>query len=163
MSTTWRSGRTSEPWGRSWPVTKTLAPQRAGPGARYHELIGRFPLRPIRSDAELDLAIETVNSLVDLEELDPDESDYLDVLSELVHKYESEHHPIPPVSDADVLRHLIEARESTQSRVAAETGISESTVSEVLAGKRKLNRRHIEALSRHFRVSPAVFLSEPER
>ncbi len=144
-------------------MANTLAPQRAGPGGRYHELIGRFPLRPIRSDAELDLAIETVNSLVDLEALDQDESDYLDVLSDLVHKYESQHHPIPPVSDADMLRHLIEARETTQASVAAETGISESTVSEVLAGKRKLNRRHIEALSRHFHVSPAVFILGPRR
>ncbi len=144
-------------------MAKTLAPQRAGPGGRYHALIGRFPLRPILSDAELDLAIETINSLIDLEVLDQDESDYLDVLSDLVHKYESERHPIPPVSDADMLRHLIEARETTQARVAAETGISESTVSEVLAGKRKLNRRHIEVLSRHFHVSPAVFISEPGR
>lgn len=144
-------------------MPKTFAPQRAGPGGRYHELIDRFPLRPILTDAELDLAIATVNSLLAREELDQDESDYLDVLSDLVHKYESQHHPIPPVSDADMLRHLIEARETTQARVAAETGISESTVSEVLAGKRKLNRRHIEALSRHFHVSPAVFISGPRR
>ncbi len=144
-------------------MAKTLAPQRAGPGGRYHELIGRFPLRPILSDAELELAMESINSLINLEELDQDENDYLDVLSHLVHKYESQQHPIPPVSDAGMLRHLIEASETTQARVAAEAGISESTVSEVLAGKRKLNRRHIEALSRHFHVSPAVFMSEPRR
>jgi HTH-type transcriptional regulator/antitoxin HigA len=133
------------------------------PGDRYLDLIGRFPLRPIRSDEELERAITAIDALIDQDERDRDEEDYLEVLGDLVERYESEHHPMPPVSDADMLRHLIEARETTQARVATETGISESTVSEVLAGKRKLNRRHIEALSRHFKVSPAVFISEPGR
>src|SRR5438046_400745 len=119
---------------------------RAAPGAKsadqYLELVRQFPLRPIRSDAELDRAIAVVNSLVDREELTTDEDDYLEVLGDLVEKYETEHHPIPPVSDADMLRHLIEARGTTQAAVAAETGIAVSTVSEILAGKRGLNRRH---------------------
>jgi HTH-type transcriptional regulator / antitoxin HigA len=33
----------------------------------------------------------------------------------------------------------------------------ESVVSEVLSGKRKLNAKHIEQLSKRFHVSPAVF------
>ena len=66
---------------------------------------------------------------------------------------------MPPVSDADMLRHLIESRGTTQAEVAAEAGIAESTISEILAGKRGMNRRHIEALARHFKVNPAVFIS----
>jgi HTH-type transcriptional regulator/antitoxin HigA len=34
---------------------------------------------------------------------------------------------------------------------------SESIVSEVLSGKRGLNKRHIEKLSRRFKVSPELF------
>ena len=60
-----------------------------------------------------------------------------------------------------MLRHLIEARKTTQARVAAEAGIAESTISAVLAGKRGLSRKHIEALARHFKVNPAVFISVP--
>ena len=37
------------------------------------------------------------------------------------------------------------------------TGIAESTISEVLSGKRKLNRTQIGKLARYFHVSPAVF------
>jgi len=66
---------------------------------------------------------------------------------------------MPPVSGADMLRFLIESQETTQAKVAAEAGIAESTLSEILAGKRELNRKHIEALARHFHVSPAVFMS----
>lgn len=34
-----------------------------------------------------------------------------------------------------------------------------ATISEVLAGKRKFDRKHVEALARSFRVKPAVFLA----
>ena len=104
-------------------------------------------------------AIAMIDSLTDLDARTPDEEDYLDVLGDLVEKYETEHHPLPPLSDADMLRHLIESRETTQAAVAAETGIAESTISEILAGKRGLNRKHIEAFSRHFRVSHLAYLS----
>ena len=56
-----------------------------------------------------------------------------------------------------MIRFLIEAKQVTQSQVAAGTGIAESTVSAVLAGKRKLNRNHIGKLAKYFHVSTAVF------
>jgi HTH-type transcriptional regulator / antitoxin HigA len=128
-------------------------------GGRYLELIHRFFLRPINSDEELDMAIDVINSLLDQETLDQGEADYLDVLGDLVEKYETEHHPIPPVSDSDRLRHLIEAKGTTQAKLADDTGISESTFSAIFRGKRRLNRRHIEVLARYFHVSPSVFIS----
>jgi HTH-type transcriptional regulator / antitoxin HigA len=59
-----------------------------------------------------------------------------------------------------MLRHLIESRETTQARIATETRIAESTISEILKGKRGLNHRHIEVLAKHSKVSPAVFLAK---
>jgi HTH-type transcriptional regulator/antitoxin HigA len=53
----------------------------------------------------------------------------------------------------------IEARGTTQAQVAADTGIAESTISAILAGKRGMTRKHIESLARDFKVKPAVFLS----
>jgi HTH-type transcriptional regulator / antitoxin HigA len=117
------------------------------------------PLRPIRSEKDLQRAISVINSLIDRDALSPDEEDYLDVLGDLVKKYETEHHPQPPVSDAEMLRHRIEARGTTQAQVAAATGIAESTISAILAGKRGMTRKHIESLARYFKVKPAVFMS----
>jgi HTH-type transcriptional regulator/antitoxin HigA len=138
------------------------SPFGPAPGAeatdRHFELVRLFPLRPLRSDAELDAAIAVINSLIDMEELSSGGAVYLEVLGCQVDKYETEHHPMPPVSAADMLRHLIEARETTQCGVASETEIALSTISEILARKRGLNRRHIEAFARYFRVSPAVFI-----
>ena len=126
---------------------------------RYFDLVVKLPLRPIRSDDELGRAIAMVDSLVDLDELDPGERDYLDVLSDLIEKYEAEHDPLPAVSEADMLRHLIEARGVTQLQVAEDTSIAKTTISAILSGKRGLSRNHIVALARYFKVSPAVFIS----
>ena len=120
-------------------------------------IIRRFPLRPLRTDADLDAAVAVVDSLIDQDELSPPEQDYLDVLSDLVEAYEDETIPIKPVGDADMLRLLIEAKGVTQAQAAKQAGIAESTVSEVLAGKRKLNRTQIGKLGRYFRVGPGAF------
>ena len=128
-------------------------------GDRYLELVRQVPLRPIRSEAELDRAIAMIDSLLDQDKRSDDEKDYLDVLSDLVEKYEDEHDPMPPVSGAEMVRFLIDSAETTQAKVASQAGIAESTLSEILAGRRELNRKHIEALARHFHVSPAVFMS----
>lgn len=98
-----------------------------------------------------------VDSLLDQRKLASEEEDYLDVLGDLVERYESEAHPIPPVSDAEMLRHLIEAKGVSQTKISAATGIANSTVSEILKGKRFLNRTHIGKLARYFKVSPEVF------
>ena len=125
---------------------------------RYLELVRRFPLRPLRSDADLDAAVAVIDSLLDQDDLSPPEQDYLDVLSDLVEAYEDEHVPIEPVGDADMLRFLIESKGVTQSQLATEVGIAESTISEVLSGKRKLNRGQIGKLARYFHVEPGVFV-----
>src|SRR5487761_1630180 len=93
----------------------------------YLELIQRFPLRPIRSEKELDRAIEIIDALIDREELDEGEKDYLDVLGDLTERYEAEFYPIEPLSDAAMLAHLIEAKGIPQAKLARETTIAEST------------------------------------
>ena len=123
----------------------------------YLELVRRCPLRPIRSEEELDRAIAVVDELIDRADLTQEERDYLDVLSDLVERYEADAHAIPPASDAEVLAHLIEARGTAQAQVAREVKIAESTISEVLAGRRKLTRGHIARLSRYFGVGPSAF------
>jgi len=123
----------------------------------YLELVLQFPLRPIRSERELNAAVKMVDSLLDRNDLAPEEEDYLEVLGDLVEQYESEAHPIAPVSDVEMLRHLIDAKGVSQRDVSKATGIADSTISEVLKGKRSLNRSHIGKLSKYFGVSPDVF------
>jgi len=55
-------------------------------GGDYLSLIRPFPLRPIRSDGELDAAVEVIDSLLDRDDLNGEEADYLDVLGDLVER-----------------------------------------------------------------------------
>jgi HTH-type transcriptional regulator / antitoxin HigA len=126
---------------------------------RYLDLVRRFPLRPLRSAADLDAAIAIVDGLIDQPNLSAPEQDYLEVLSDLVEAYETENLPIRPVGDAVLMRYLIEHKGVTQAGAAAGSGIAESTISAVLAGKRKLNRTQIAKLARYFHIEPAAFLA----
>ncbi len=131
--------------------------RRGKTGDRYFDLVVRFPLRPIHSDEELEGAVKMVDSLLDRRDLAPEEEDYLEVLGDLIERYESEAHPMAPVSDAEMLRHLIEAKGVSQTEISSATGIADSTISEILKGRRSLNRSHIGKLARYFNVSPDVF------
>ena len=128
---------------------------------RYLQLVQCVPLRPIRSDDELDEAINMVNYLIDREKMNADEKDYLDVLGGLIYDYESKHILFERQPDSGMLRHLIEAKGVSQSQVASDCQIAESTISAVLAGTRKLTRGHICKLSRYFHVESGVFSDEP--
>jgi HTH-type transcriptional regulator / antitoxin HigA len=83
--------------------------------------------------------------------------DLLDLLVPRVEEYERKHHPIPDASGADVLRFLMEQHGLAQGDIP-EIG-TQSVVSEVLSGKRRLNVGQIERLAARFHVSPAVFLA----
>jgi HTH-type transcriptional regulator/antitoxin HigA len=139
-------------------ASSTTKARRAGTLKGYLKLVRLFPLRPIRSETELDRATSVIHSLLDRNQLSAAEQDYLDVLGDLVERYESKHHAIGDVSDAEVLEHLLDARGATQAAVARATGIAESRLSEVLRGKRQLTRAQIIKLATYFHVGPAVFL-----
>jgi HTH-type transcriptional regulator/antitoxin HigA len=136
---------------------RTASSQAGAEQEAYLKLVLKFPLRPLRTDKELDRAITMIDSLIIRGDLDSGEQDYLDILTDIVEKYETDTVPMTPVSDAVMLRHLIDARGITQSKLAAEVKIPMSTISEVLNGKRRLNRNHIAAVCRFFGVSPEVF------
>lgn len=135
----------------------SLRSHRGQANESYLELVRRFPLRPLHDERDLDEAIRMIDALLDRPTLTPPEQDYLDVLSDLVESFEEEAIPIGAAEDAVILRFLIEMRGATQVRVAEQTGIAESTISEVLASKRKLNRTQIGKLARYFHVGPGTF------
>jgi HTH-type transcriptional regulator/antitoxin HigA len=128
---------------------------------RYLDLVKHFPLRPLRTDADLDAATLVVDSLLDRAELTAPELDYLDVLGDLIEAYEADAVPIRPVSDGELLRFLIEQKGGTQAATAVGVGIAESTLSAVLAGKRTLTRSQIAKLARYFHIEPGAFRSPP--
>jgi len=90
--------------------------------------------------------------------LDNGGEDYLEVLTGLVEEFENQHYPIDDASEADVLKELMRSNGLTQIKLEKLVGISQSTISDVLNGRRSLTREQILTLSRHFKVSPSAFL-----
>jgi HTH-type transcriptional regulator / antitoxin HigA len=130
----------------------------------YLGLVATLPLRPIRNERELDRAIKMLDALLDRPKPTRAEQDYLEVLTGLVEKYEAAADPIEPLSDADMLRFLMEARGLTQMELAAATGIVNTTLSAVLHGKRRLSRDHVARVTEFFGLSSAAFaLVEPKK
>jgi HTH-type transcriptional regulator/antitoxin HigA len=125
----------------------------------YLDLILAFPLASIRSDDHLAAAQNVMDRLLAKSELDQGAELYLDALSDLVTAYEEEHHPIAPASDADLLRHLLEAKGITQADLHRDAGLPKSTISEVLAGKKPFSRRMIRKLAGYFQVDVSVLAS----
>jgi HTH-type transcriptional regulator / antitoxin HigA len=111
---------------------------------------------PITSERQHQEYLSVLDKLASKDSPTSDEEKYAEVLLTLIEAYEEEHHSVPDASPVEVLRALIDANNLRQKDLVPIFG-SESIVSEVLHKKRRLNKTHIEKLSKRFRVSPAAF------
>ncbi len=123
---------------------------------RYMELVQEFPLTSIRADDDLKAAQHVMDRILAAGKLSAGSVLYLDALSDLVAAYEDEHYPIDAATDADMLRHLMNANGINQIQLHRDTQIAKSTISEVLAGKRAFSRQMIRTLANYFGVAPSV-------
>ena len=110
----------------------------------------------ITSEAQNERYIAVLLELEKKERLSAKEREFAELLTVLIEAYEDERYPIRAASPVEVLAELMEANNLKQKDLAPLLG-SESVVSEVLRGKRELNKHHIQRLSERFNVSPAVF------
>jgi len=122
----------------------------------YLNLIQKSPLTSVRSDDDLNAAQKVMDRLLAQGVLSRGEELYLDALSDLVAAYEDNHHPIPPASDADMLRHLMETKGVSQIELHRGTKIAKSTISEILNGKNPFSRQNITTLADYFGVDKSV-------
>lgn len=99
-----------------------------------------------------------IDRLIDLGELALEQRDYLAVLSSLVEDYEDEHASLPELAGVDALRFLIEENELSQSQLSKQTGVPETTLSEILNGKRGISPKVRAVLAERFKTDPALFV-----
>ena len=137
-------------------VTKTEFALKGKSRDSYLELVLAFPLASIKSEKHLDAAQKVMDQLLAKGKLDHGEVIYLEALSDLVASYEDEHHAIEPASDADMLRHLMEAKGITQTQLNQDTSLPKSSISEVLAGRKLFSRQMIRKLADYFKVDVSV-------
>jgi HTH-type transcriptional regulator/antitoxin HigA len=127
---------------------------------RYLKLVRQFPLRPIRTKRDYAKATTVMEELAvrGEDDLDQDELDYLDVLTDLVEAYDNELAPEPEDgTPLDRLKHLLEeSGKSTADlgRLLSNSGLA----SQIMLGRRELSKNHIRILSRHFKLDADYFL-----
>jgi HTH-type transcriptional regulator / antitoxin HigA len=137
-------------------AVKTKFRLRGAIRASYLELVTAFPLASIKSDEHLQEVQKVMDRLLAKGELDDGAEMYLDALSDLAAAYEHEHYAIGSAPDADMLRHLMEAKVVTQAQLCRDALIPKSTISEVLAGKKQFSRRLIRKFADYFHVDGSV-------
>lgn len=115
-------------------------------------------IKPIRSDEDLDRALEEIESLVDAK-ADSDDEDRLIVLSTLVEAYEDEHYYIPDPDPIEAIDHAMEALGLGRSALEPILG-SRARVSEILNRRRPLSLAMIRRLEEYLEI-PAEVLIQP--
>ena len=113
-------------------------------------------IRPIDSETQHKAYVSRLLELQRQKTLNHRESDTVRLLILVIKDYEAKRYQFEDASPIEVLRELMDANGLKQRDLVDELG-SDSIVSEVLNGKRELNKNHIEKLSKRFNISPAAF------
>ncbi len=115
-------------------------------------------LRPIHDEKSYDRMVALMSSLLDVAGDDEDHplSGLLDLVGDMVSKYEQEQYAIDPASPKDTLRFLMETRGLKQEDLSSI--VPQSNLSAILAGKRKISATLAGKLGKFFGISPAVFV-----
>jgi len=110
----------------------------------------------IYNDTDLEKMVDYAESMADrLENGDSKIEPLFDYVTEKIVKYEKKTYISPEVSGAQVLRFLMDQHNHKLKDL--EDIAPKSVWSEILNGKRQLNKNHIIRLSEKYNVSPAVF------
>jgi HTH-type transcriptional regulator/antitoxin HigA len=110
----------------------------------------------ITTDEENQALIEELEAYSFAEDPTPEEEAYCEVLTTLIEQYEERYRLDITLDPVETLKVLMENRCVKQSDLVPEID-SNSHVSEILSGSRKLSDAHIVKLSKFFRVPPEVF------
>ena len=122
----------------------------------YAALLTRNPPRVIKTEEENEKYISILEEMERRTDLNEDEKEFAELLTVLIEKFEDAHYELRPSTPLEVIAELMDANDLRQKDLVDVFG-TESIVSEVLNGKRELNKDHIKKLSARFNVSPELF------
>jgi HTH-type transcriptional regulator / antitoxin HigA len=124
----------------------------------YANLLSEVLPQPIETEVEYKRVLAIVELLMNKKATSLEENRLLDLFVILVEKFESEHYPSQNRSTPHSrLIHLIEANNLQPVDLIGIFG-SIDFVSEVIDGKRPIDRNHAEKLSDRFNLPSSIFL-----
>ena len=123
----------------------------------YGALLTRFSPKVIRTEKENETYTKI---LYDLDRsskaLTPAEKELAELLTLLIEDFEERQYQLFQSNPLDVLHFLMDQHGLRQKDLVDVFG-TPSIVSEVMSGKRELNKEHIRRLSERFHISPELF------
>ena len=129
----------------------------------YTQIIQIWPsispiLSPPQNDEDLDKLIGLADCVIDQAQGKKNHPlmGLLDIVGTLISEYEQRNIPEPAGTPIGCIKYFIQEYGLKQKDLT-ELG-SPGVISEILSGKRELNKRQIKALSKRFGCSPAVFI-----
>lgn len=124
----------------------------------YANLLAEVLPQPIETEAEYQRVLAIVELLMNKKATSPEENRLLDLFVILVEKFESEHYPSQNLSTPHSrLLHLMEANNLKAVDLIGVFGSSD-IVSDVIEGKRSIDKNYAEKLSDRFNLPTTIFL-----
>lgn len=126
----------------------------------YEEIAAQQPPKAIHTKEEHRHWMRVLDGLISKpeDEITPAEARYGETIALLIEVYEKQHFTAPTVSPVEMIKGLLEQR-GLKHRDLLDVFKHESTVSNVMSGKRALTVEQIRRLAKKFHVSPAVFIA----
>lgn len=127
---------------------------------KYGQLLAEMQPRPIATEVDYERALEAIDRLMSRPEsgLTAEEHVLLELMTQLVERYEDEHYRIPEAPPHVIIQGLMRDRDLRNKDLEPVLG-SSGVTSEVINGKRKPSKTQIKALARFFRIPPELFVS----
>ena len=123
----------------------------------YAALLAKVPPRVIKTEAENESFIEALYALDKRQSRwNKAERDLAELLTLLIEDFEEKQYALPKCSPVELVAFLMQQQGLKQKDMVDVFGTA-SIVSEVMHGKRELNKEHIRRLSERFHVSPELF------
>ncbi|HWA88267.1 MAG TPA: helix-turn-helix domain-containing protein [Opitutus sp.] len=138
------------------PAARTATPYAKIPKT-YARLMEQHLIRPIHDQVDADNAAEMIDLLAG-HRLNAEQSDYLELLSDLYEKWENAQFPIARAEGAELLRLVLAERGQGASDVAKLIGIDVSLAYRILRGERQLTAVQIRKVADTYGLNPAALL-----
>ena len=127
--------------------------------ATYKDLLQAVVPRPISSRQAYTRALAQIDRLMRKPKRSRAEDDMVELLATLVEQYEvRQGYTVPIVSPQDRLAGLMEARELSQADLSRGSGVTRTTINEILSGKRSISKTNAVRFAKYFRVAIDEFI-----
>ena len=132
-----------------------------GSNFSYADLLHHYAPRPTMTEDEYDRIQALIDELLEAKMLSKDEKTFLNLLGSLIEEYEAENLPDLELRGIELLKALI-AEMGLKQKDLVPIFKTDSIVSAVLNGQRKLTVEHISKLSSYFKMPHGHFFERDE-